>query len=63
MLVLDFSTELQNVEVLVTLLKTDSTSDALPAILKIIRTNKGNTYGGVSFRSSYRWLDWIAPSF
>ena len=36
------------------LLKSDSTTDALPAILKLHRTNKRNTYGGVSFRYSYR---------
>ena len=54
MQMLDFSTELQNTEVSVTLLKGDSTTDALPAILNIFRTNKGNTCGGVSFRYSYR---------
>ena len=32
MQMLDFSTELQNVEVFVTLLKCDSTTDTLPAI-------------------------------
>ena len=36
-----FSTELQNAEVSLTLLKCDSTTDALPAILKFLRTNKG----------------------
>ena len=39
----DFSTELQNSEVSVTLLKSDSTADPLPAILKILGTSKGNT--------------------
>ena len=40
-----FSTELQNAEVSLTLLKCDSTTDALPAILKFLRINKGNTCG------------------
>ena len=39
-----FLTELQNLEVSLTLLKYDSTTDAVPAILKFPRTNKGNTY-------------------
>ena len=39
-----FSTELHNLEVSLTLLKCDSTTDALSAILKFLRTNKGNTY-------------------
>ena len=39
-----FSTELQKLEVSLTLLKCDSTTDALPAILNFLRTNKGNTY-------------------
>ena len=34
--VLDFSTELQNAEVSLTLIKSDSTTDALPAILKFL---------------------------
>ena len=38
-----FSTELQNAEVSLTLLKCDSTTDALSAILKFLRTKKGNT--------------------
>ena len=50
---LDSSTELQNVEVSVTLLKSASTTDALPANSKILGTNKGNICGRVSF-SSYR---------
>ena len=37
---LGFSTELQNAEVSLILLKSDSTTDALPAILKFLRTNK-----------------------
>ena len=40
MQVLAFSTELENAEVSVTLLKSDSNTDALPAILKIPGTNK-----------------------
>ena len=48
---------MQNTEVSVTLVKTDSTTDALPEILKILRTNKGNTCGGVRFWCSYRWVD------
>ena len=38
--VLDFSTELQNPEVSVTLLKSDSTTDALQAILKFLKKTK-----------------------
>ena len=38
--VLDFSTELQNSEVSVTLLKSDSSTDALSAILKFFRTKE-----------------------
>ena len=38
--VLDFSTELQNPEVSVTLLKSDSTTDALQAILKFSKQTK-----------------------
>ena len=63
MYVLDFSTELQNAEVSVTLLKSDSTTDAVPAILKVLGTNKGNTCSGVSFRYSSMWVDWTARSF
>ena len=40
---LDLSTELENAEASVTLLKSDSTTDALPAILKILGASKGNT--------------------
>ena len=42
--------DLENVEVSLSLLKCDSTTDALPAILKFFRTNKGNTCGGINFR-------------
>ena len=38
---LDLSTEFQNTEVSATLPESDSTTDAFPAILKIIGTNKG----------------------
>ena len=51
-----FLAELQNLEVSLTLLKCDSTTDALPAILKFLRINKGNTCGGISFRHGYRWV-------
>ena len=56
----DFSIELKNADVSVTLLKSDSTRDALPAILKFLGTNKGNTRGGVCFLYSYRWVDLTA---
>ena len=36
-------------EVSFTLLKSDSTKDTLPAILKILGTNKGKTCGEISF--------------
>ena len=55
MQVLGFSAELQDAEVFVTLPKGVSTTDALSAILEILRTNKGNTCGGLSF--SNRWVD------
>ena len=55
--VLDFLTELQNTEVSVTLLKSDCTTDALTAILKILGEYKGHTCGGISFCYSYRWVD------
>ena len=48
--VLDFSTELQNGEVSVPLLKSDCTTDALTAISKILGVYRGNTCGGISFR-------------
>ena len=38
--VLDFSTELQNPEISVTLLKSDSTTDTLQAILKFSKQTK-----------------------
>ena len=60
MQVLDFSTELENAEISVTLLKSDSTTDAVQIILKILRTNKGKTCGEVSFRHSYRSVNWTA---
>ena len=59
---LDFSTELQNTEVSVALLS-DTIADALPTNLKILRTNKGNTFSGVSFLYSYIWVDWIVQFF
>ena len=40
MQVLNFLIEFQNAKVSVTLLKNDSTTDALPAFLKILGTNK-----------------------
>ena len=55
--------DLQNVKVSLTLLKCDSTTDALPAILKFFRKNKGNTCGGISFWHIYRWVDWTARIF
>ena len=54
---LDFSTELQNAEVSLALLKSDSTTDALQTILRFPGTNKEKTCGGISFRHSYRWAD------
>ena len=54
--VLDFLTVLQNAEVFVTLLKSDSTTDALPAIFKILGTNKGNTCGGIVFSIVIDWI-------
>ena len=42
-----FSTELQNVEVCLTLLKCDFTTYARPAILKFLRTNKGSNCSAV----------------
>ena len=54
---------MQNAEVSVTLLKSHSTTNAFPAIKKILGRNKGNTCGGVSFRYSYRWVDWTAQLF
>ena len=45
--VIDFLTESQNKEVSVTLLKSDCTTDALTAILKVLGAYKGNTCDGV----------------
>ena len=61
--VLDFLTESQNTVVSVTLLKSDCTTDTLTAISKILGAYKGNTCGGLSFRYSYRWVDWTAQIF
>ena len=61
MYVSDFSTELQMTEVSVASI--DSTTDVLQAVLEILKQTKGNTCGGVSFRHSYRWVDWAAPTF
>ena len=60
---LDFLTGSQNTEVPVTLLKSDCATDALTAISKILGAHKGNTCDGVSFRCSYRWVDWTAHIF
>ena len=49
--VLDFLTELQNTEIYpVTLLRSDSTTDAFPVISKILGTLTENICGEVSFR-------------
>ena len=61
--VLEFLIELQNAEVSVTLLKSNSTTDNLHATLKLLKTSKGNTCGGVSFWNSYRWVGWTARIF
>ena len=58
MYVLDFSRELKNAEFSLTLLKSDSTTDVLPAILKFLRTNKGTLEVEPDF--GYRWVDWTA---
>ena len=59
--VLNSLTELQSTKVSVTLLKSDCTVDALTAaVSKILGAYKENTCSGVSFRYSYRWVDWIA---
>ena len=47
--VLDFFTDFQNTEVSVTLLKSASNTNTLPAISKFLRTNKGITFGGIKF--------------
>ena len=61
--VLDFSAELQNTDISVTLPKSDSTRDTFPAILEFLRANKGNTCVGVIFRHSYRWMERAAQIF
>ena len=58
--VLNLPTELQNTEVSFISLKIDSTTDALPEILRILGTNKGNIYDGLTFWYSCRWVDWRA---
>ena len=61
---LDFMRELQHAEVsFFVTLKSDSTTDAFPAILKTLGTNKGNACGGVSFWYRYRWVGWTAQIF
>lgn len=53
--VIEFSTQLQITKTSsVFLPKRDSTTDALPAILKVLR----NIYRGTSFQDSYRWQIW-----
>ena len=51
--VLDFLTELEKAEVSVTLLKSDLTTEGVPAIFKFLKTNKGSTCDGVSFWHIY----------
>ena len=60
--VLNFSTEQQKIKVSVALLS-DTIADALPTNLKILRTNKGNSFSGVSFLYSYIWVDWTVQFF
>ena len=60
---LRFLKESQNTEVSVTLLKIDCITGALAAISKTLGAYKENTCGGVSFRDSYRWVDWTAQIF
>ena len=43
----------------VRILKSDSTTDALPAILEILATLIGNICGNVSFQYSYRCVDFL----
>ena len=57
-LVMEFRTDLYTVEIsllkkFITLLKSDSSREALPAILKNLKTHR-NISGGVSFQDSYR---------
>ena len=50
--VLEFLTELQNAEIYpVTLIRSDSNTDAFPVISKVVGTLIGNVYSGVSFHS------------
>ena len=58
--VLNLPTELQNSKASLSLLKSDSTTDALPTILKILGTSRGNIYGGLTFWYSCRWVDWAS---
>ena len=58
--VLNLPTELQKTEAFFILLKSDSTTDAVPEIFKIIGSSKGNIYGALTFRHSCRWVDWTA---
>ena len=58
--VLNLPTELQNTEASFMLLKSYPTTDALPEILKIFGSSKGNIYGALTFRYSFRWVDWTA---
>ena len=52
--VLEFLTELQNAEIYpVTLIRSDSNTDAFPVISKVVGTLIGNVYSGVSFQSQY----------
>ena len=56
--VLNLPTELQNTEASFIFLKSDSTTEAVPEILKILGASKGNIYGGLTFRYSCSWVDW-----
>ena len=58
--VLDLPTELQNTEASFILLKSDPTTDALPDVLKILGSSKGNICGALNFWYSCRWVDWAA---
>ena len=58
--VLNLPTELQNSEASFTLVKSVSTTDALPEMLKILGTSKGNIYGGLTFRCSCKRVGWTA---
>ena len=54
---------LQKAEFFVALIKSDSTTGTLPAVLKILGTSMGNVCGGVSFRYCYVYVDRTALSF